>query len=145
MGSYQFAIDGREYSGKTLNARQQMKLSKRLTALVGPFVAAAGKDDASNAETMRLFCQEINKIEDTDLDYIVDHCLKDVQIQKDGHWSNVLSSGGTIMHQEIDNMVDIGQIIYHVVRENLGGFFDILPSSITALAGEQTSNRQSTT
>jgi hypothetical protein len=67
------------------------------------------------------------------LDYIIDQCLSMVKVRKDGVWSKAttpLPGGGqAIMHREIsDDMVAMMTIVYFVLKENLSGFFDALPS-----------------
>lgn len=131
-----FTIQCRTFTAGRLNAFTQFHIVRRLAPLTGRLAGLAsalpndgGDLSAEDAErVLEPLGLALRDIPDADADYILNACLDVTEIQRsDGGWDKVRKNG-VLMH-ELDLTTLIG-VAFHVVKENLGGFFDAMPSLV---------------
>lgn len=114
----------------------QFHVSRRLIpSLLAFSQAGEGEDLVDILEPVVL---EICKLSDADADFILDSCLS-VVLRKDkssGHWVKVKPQGSSILQYQDIDMALMLRLTFLVIKENLGGFFEDVPSIMTGQALE---------
>lgn len=138
-----FEIKDKEYSAGRLDAKRQFHITRRL----GPFIGSIAKDGDFNSlkeeAVIAALLDVAAEMPDESLDYVIDNCLG-VAKRKDGPlWANITTltpSGERILqYQDIDDMVSMLTIVFHVLKGNMSGFFDALPSDFADKVKENVS------
>lgn len=82
-------------------------------------------------DTMQPFLRAIGQLSDEESDYITDTCLAVVSRQeKNSSWAPIFRSG-QLMYQDITVSIML-QLVWRVLEENLGNFFEELLSALPA-------------
>ena len=129
----EFEINGVQYRARTMDARRQFHIARRLSAVLAPSADAIdkSKDDKSvNGGIIAAldgFFDALSTMPDAQLDYVIDACLDTVSRKDGGAWSPI-RRGGAMMY-DLD-LYTQGAIVYHVVRGQLDGFFASLPAPV---------------
>lgn len=68
--------------------------------------------------------EALTSMKDEDVEYILKKCLAVVVIRSSGAggWARILSPDGSLQFDNI-NLLEMYQIVWAVIQENLGGFF----------------------
>lgn len=126
------------YSIGRLAPRAQFHIARRLApvlANLAPVMLVLRRTDGAGEElpldlfaaTAMPLVQGIAKMEDHEVDYILNTCLGVVGREQGGQYAPVLAADGqTFMFADL-GMADLLQLTVAVVQENLGNFFDLLP------------------
>ena len=126
----QFNVGEHEYQAGKLDAKRQFHVVRRLL----PCLAGFTEENISDAEAIKGFMNAVGGIEDEQLDYVIDNCLAVVECQDGGAWAAItcpLPNGRRTMQYQDIGMAEMLTIVYHVIKHNLSGFFDVLPSDLT--------------
>ncbi len=127
-------IAGQTYRVGRLNAKMQLHVFRRL----GPILAAVGKSakdmisahgslvaaesqGASLNDLLGPVMDELSKMKDADVDYIIDACLSCCGRKEGERFANLMR-GTTLVYQDIDMPVML-RLTIEVLKENLGNFF----------------------
>jgi hypothetical protein len=146
----QFSIDGIEYQAVKVDALKQFHLARRLSPFLEAIVPVIAKVkggvlDADNPEASfdallegyAPFAKMMADMPDDQADYILFGllaCVKRKQPQGLG-WANV-SSGNALMFQDI-NVMQMLQMAYHAMTENLADFFPRGVATLSAITQKQ--------
>lgn len=127
-------VDGRTYRVGRLNAKQQLHVFRRL----GPILAAVGKPvaqmmhaygslkaaeaqgGASLGDLLGPVMDELSKMPDSEVDYVIDTCLSVCARVEDGRSAPVMRQG-TLVFQDMD-MPTMVRLAIEVIKENIGNF-----------------------
>jgi hypothetical protein len=130
----EFTVGGVEYVSGKLDAFQQLNIGRKLT----PFIPAIGmaalafrgevegksrEDMISEVAGLEPVTKAMASMSNEDVDYICKTCLAVVQRKDPQHqrmWP--VQRDGELMFNDIDALTML-QIVFEVVRENLGRFF----------------------
>jgi hypothetical protein len=140
----EFEVAGHHYRSRKMNARTQLHLLRGLGPLFGPMVQLALTDPADASQAARQlafmvpFFDTFASMKKEEVDTLVDLCLAVTQRGEGGNgagpaaWQE-MRVGGRDMYDDI-GVQELMTICWHVIQENLGGFFAIgaaSPSSAT--------------
>lgn len=134
----EFTINGKSYRTRPLNAIQQFHVARRLAPLLAEatnvFQAGQNEDVQSldqMADIMKPIFDVLSQMKDDELDYIMERCLSVTQRQQAGGQYAPMWNVAARQPQFADlSMVELLQITFQVIQENLGNFFQN-PSSIS--------------
>lgn len=150
-------IGGHSYRFGRLNAKQQLHVARRLAStplqfLLGDQAGSVSTVMRDRAEAAGMNADDINTalprllptlslralgdLSENDCDYVVNTCLAVIQRQSGSNgtqaWADVMNKNtGLVMFQDI-GLSDMLELTVHVLRENLGSFFDASPSASLA-------------
>jgi hypothetical protein len=142
----EFNVGEHRYRARKMNARQQFHVARRLGPLfnqllqLGPAIANLTPGTMGDAEANKVFEEALGaftsalaKIPDQDCDYVLDRCMEVSQRLQGGNgsgqsvWADVWNSRlGRMMFEDID-VAEMFNIAGEVLRDNLSGFFSIMP------------------
>lgn len=138
-----FRIGGIEYQAGKLDAKRQFHIVRRLLPVFSGVFDEGSPDSLSDEKALGAFLKAAGEMEDDQIDYVIDNCLSIVQRHDDNIWANITVPlpGGkqALRYKDIDDMATMLTIVYHVIRGNLSGFFDALPSDFTDKLKEKAS------
>jgi hypothetical protein len=155
----EFTVGEHRYRSRKMNARQQFHCVRRLGPLfgqllnIGPAIAnltpgTMGDADANKAfeEALGAYTTALAKVPDQDCDYVIDRCMEVTQRLQGGNgsgqpvWSDVWNSRLNRMMFEDIELGEMFTIAGEVLKDNLQGFFNIMPvpSDQTLSASEPT-------
>jgi len=138
----EFEAGGHVYRTDKMNARDQLHLLRGLGPLLGPMVQMAlinaeGTSDARRIAVMGPFFESFAKMEENEVNLLVNKCFA-VAHRREGTngantWGPPLwnAASGRDQYNDYDLMTLV-TICWHVIQDNLGGFFAIgqgLPTS----------------
>ncbi|MDR1020508.1 MAG: hypothetical protein LBL73_07105 [Synergistaceae bacterium] len=129
-----FRVKEQEYSAGKLDARRQFHIVRRLAPFLGGILEAGNLEKLSDEKAIAGLLGAAGTIPDEQLDYVIDNCLS-VVTRKDGAiWAAITAAapGGkrVLQYKDID-WVAMLTIVYYVIKRNLSGFFDALPSDLS--------------
>lgn len=127
------------YSFGKLAPRVQFHVVRRImpamTNVIGVLqgLQAMGRADVPKEEILATcspaIIESMGRMADEDLDYVLDHCLSVVQRQQEqGGWAPIMAPNHAMMFADI-TMPQMVQLAYAALEENVGNFFDLLPSA----------------
>jgi hypothetical protein len=140
MTTTEFQIGGHTFKAEGLAPKKAWHVTRRLAPVFGGLKEAlptmlvmlrspaeGSSDEAvfENAATVfEPIAQALARMPEDDSDYIMDACLRAVSVKMDGDrgWARVQAPGGALMFDWITMQMMI-QIVWHVLRANLTGFF----------------------
>ena len=143
----QFIIRGQTYDAGKIDAMRQFHIVRRLAPVMSKLIALAPqmdrlKEDLPGGETDRLLAplvEAVSTMPDADVEYVLNACLDVTQIrQESGGWAKLRANGVVMFPIDLATMLGIAA---HVLKDNLSGFFDELPS---ALAVQGTGSKPTT-
>jgi hypothetical protein len=133
----EFETSGHVYRTDKMNVREQLHLLRGLGPLLGPIVQmalATGNTGVHAVERqvafMVPFFEAFNKMEEDDVDVLVNRCFAVTHRREGGNGSAVWGpplyskTGGRFQYDDID-LGELTLICWNVIQENLGGFFAI--------------------
>jgi hypothetical protein len=134
----EFEVGGHTYTVKKMDARTQLKLSKRLAPILKALL------DRRDEVLMANVLSTLHELSDEDLDFVLDLCLLYLlRKNPQGMFGPVMVQNGGIMHNDIreDPMLQL-ELAGIVIREDLGDFFQAVGTRILGApaAMDQTSN-----
>ncbi len=127
-------IDGKVYRVGRLNAKQQLHVFRRL----GPLLAAIGKPvgemvraygslkeaegsgKASLGDVLEPVMNELAKMPDAEVDYVIDTCLSACSRREGDRFAPMMRQG-VLVFQDID-MVAMVRLSIEVIKDNIGNF-----------------------
>jgi hypothetical protein len=129
----EFTIGSTVYrTDRPLDAFQQDKVLRRISPVFAALVGSMNTSsldqiaDAGNALLGNIgpLAEALSQIKDADSDYVLKTCLGVVSRQATGAatWSKLTTPSGDLMFQDI-GLLDVYQIVFRVLQENLAGFF----------------------
>lgn len=134
----EFTVNGHNYRTRPLNAFQQFHVARRLA----PLLAEASSAFQSNADQppqsldqmvdlMKPVFDALGKMEDAELDYVMERCLSVTQrLQPGGSYAPMWNASARQPQFADLTVADLLQITFQVIQENLGNFLQN-PSSIS--------------
>lgn len=128
-------VAGQVYRIEKLDAIQQFHVGRRLTPALMGLAAIASREDAgkpiSVEERGLIFFKPITEaiaaMSNDDSEYIVRTSLSVVSRKEEKSWSKVQAPNGKLMYADIE-LMQMMQLVFAVVQENLGNFMDALPT-----------------
>lgn len=129
-------LNNEEYKLGSMDVFTQFHVSRRLIPALLAFSAAGEKEDL--IDILEPVVMEICKLSDADSSYILDSCLA-VVWRKDrasGNWVKIKPLGAAILQYHDIDMAMMLRLVFSVIKENLGGFFEDVPSLMTGQALE---------
>lgn len=133
-GDLKFSVGGHDYSVGRLDAKRQFHIVRRMLPLFSGILDAlkgGGVESVTDAAAIKGLIDASGSIPDDQLDYVIDNCLAVVERADGATWAKIttaLPSGGRdLMYKDID-LVAMMTIVFYVLKRNLSGFFDALPS-----------------
>jgi len=128
-----FTIKEHEYSAGKISAKQQFHIVRRLLPFFEGFVQGGNVNTESMDVSLGAFLKVAGTMPDEPLDYIIDNCISVVK-RKDGNvWAAIstqLWNGKSALQYEDIDMTALLMIVFNVIKRNLSGFFDALPSDL---------------
>jgi hypothetical protein len=132
-------INGKTYQLGRLTAISQLHVARRLApALMKLQVAAddstplveegGGMNMTAIGKVLAPMAEALAIMTDQDVEYVVNTCLKVVQVKQEQGWAWVMNSGGVLMFHDLQ-LPDLLQLTAQVIGANLGGFFPSAPPS----------------
>lgn len=143
----QFILRGQTYDAGKIDAMRQFHIVRRLAPVLGKLAALAPqmdrlKRELADTESERLLAslgEAVSVMPDADVEYVLNACLDVTQIrQESGGWAKLRANGVIMFPIDLATMLGIAA---HVLKDNLSGFFDELPS---ALAVQGTGSKPTT-
>ncbi len=138
------SINGHDYKFGQIPALAQFHIVRRLAPVIGELLAAigpsfkGGKSDVTEGEMLKALGPitiALSKLSDEEANYILFGLLKPVtRKQVGGGWASI-STGETMMFEDIDMKVMVQLSVKSFMR-NLGGFINALPSGLREGAGQ---------
>ena len=126
-----FTVKDNEYSAGKLDAKRQFHIIRRLLPFMESFVQEGHFSDGFNEASIGAFLKMAGTIPDEQLDYVIDHCISVVKRKDGDRWAAVstpLPNGGRALQYGDIDMTAMLIIVFNVLKRNLAGFFDALPS-----------------
>lgn len=138
-------INGIEYVTGTLSAREQLHVARKLApflAHVFPALLRLSKQEKQEGDMVDLaplimdaaavpIADVLCKMDEADVDYVVDKCLSVCQRKQRSNWAKVMVNG-QLAFADI-KLKALLELTAEVVKENLGDFFPTSqPGSATA-------------
>ncbi len=142
----EFPVKGIQYKPTRMDAKKQFHITRRLTPfIVGMLshlpkeaIAAAMTADKKNIDLNAIVDQvnpmdmivpimeNLAKMPDADVDYVLDNCLEHCQrsLGQDRGWGPVKVVGSAPQYADIDMIVML-QIAWNVIQANIGNFFPV--------------------
>jgi hypothetical protein len=127
-----FTVKDKEYSAGKLDAKRQFHVLRRLAPLLGGVVAHGGVN-MNEDEGIGEFLNGIGTLPDDAADYVLDHCLSVVKRNDGGAWCAITAAapnGHRVMQYDDMDMIEMLTVVFYVLRHNISGFFDALPSDL---------------
>lgn len=114
----QMEVNGIAYQIGKMNVFTQLHVSRRLAPA---FIEAK----VSDKPELLVIAEAIAKMNDDDMNFIVNSCLAVCQRKEGEGWQKVQSAPGTIQYQDIqlDNVI---KLCVETIKDNLGSFFNDL-------------------
>lgn len=136
-------VGGNTYRIGRIDAFKQFHIARR----IAPALTAAGEsvnelvglgksmsDDDSLFHVLAKVSEVMARMPDDDVNYVIHTCLGVAsRRQQDERYANVMR-GNQLMFQDLD-MPSMIQVTLAVLRENMGGFFQMLPGGSSMLTG----------
>lgn len=126
-----YLVGDNEYRAGKINCFKQFHIARRLAPLIGSLAHVDVKNvmDSKDVASMEPLLEAIAAMPDSDVNYIMDACLKATQ-RKDGNsWHGVLAPNGQMMFEDI-GMGELMMICANTIKANLAGFMQGLPSGL---------------
>lgn len=135
-----FKIGEDAFQSRRLNAFDQLKIYKRLISPLANIVSVdvlksfrqEGESAGESSQFFGLFAKAAQAIPDEDLEFIINKCCSVVERHYAGAWAPILIPPNNVFAFP-DLQSDPGKLLrisFEVIRENLAGFFDALPSTL---------------
>jgi hypothetical protein len=143
-----FEVGGHLYSSAKMDARTQLHVSRRIAPLFAEFAAvmtSTEEDDpqtsvlsAMGGQDLKQLAEALAKMSDSDVDYVINACLKLVRRANRtvsgevSSWSAVWNEAAQRLQFEDITLPQMMEVVQTVIMEELGGFFDVAPLSSQA-------------
>lgn len=139
----QTTINGHIYDTGKLNAKKQFHVVRRLAPLLSnaagvlqtlkQLSAQDSLDAITDEEGLQVLGESggaLAALPEQDVDYIIDACLSVTRRQAQGGtgWCPLTTTGGDLMFNDM-SMSEMMQLVFAVLKESLGDFFDALPQT----------------
>lgn len=130
----EFTIGPNSYRSRKLNAFEQLFIVKRLAGVIKDILTPELLDSIVNKtisdplKYLPPFADAVSKLPDADLEFIINTCAK-ATTRKQGQLMSPLVVNDTYMFQDINGPQYV-MLVYYVLSEDLGGFFDELRSML---------------
>lgn len=143
----QMTINGHNYDIGKLNAKQQFHVVRRLSPLLSKATdilqsaqklsATATPTDEESLQVLGSAGEALAALPEQDVDYIIGACLSLARRQSQGGtgWCPLTTAGGDLMFNDMP-MPEMMQLVFAVLRESLGGFFNALPQTSPEAAAQ---------
>ncbi len=125
-----FTIGDDTYRTEKLNAKQQLKVLKRLAPVIGHLAAFTGNQMAV-PDMVTTLTDSLQKISDDDLDYVIDMCLSVTRKEVAGRWIEIWNKQvkqPMFADMPLPTML---QIVQSVLAENLESFWPAQPVNLS--------------
>lgn len=136
----EFTIGGFNFRSNKLNAIQQWDLTRKLSPIIAAVIPQFASDNPPKglddiAQRLVPALEMLSAMPDADSNYVLKTTLGVVEratasVNNQTIWAPVWRNGGLIF-EDID-MGIMMQIVVHVIMENLGRFFTVPSSSLSA-------------
>lgn len=121
----EFEIDGKQFRSGALDAFTQDAIVRRLLPVAGAVFGAYQRfASGDKAAALADGTSALSKLSDADAQFIIRTCLGATyrkQLPQDV-WVSVLPNGGKMAFDDI-TLLDIYEIVFNVLRDNLAPFF----------------------
>lgn len=128
-------LNGQTYRVGKLNPMLQFHVSRRLApAIAAVGLSIAQLQDLKNAplgELLGPIADVAASMPEADADYIIFNCLAVCEREQGQRYAKILASGNRLLFEDID-MPTMLRLVAEVVKENLGGFFSLLPGATSS-------------
>lgn len=143
----QTTINGHNYDIGKLNAKQQFHVVRRLSPLLSKATdmlqaaqklsATATPTDEESLQVLGAAGEALAALPEQDVDYIIGACLSLARRQSQGGtgWCPLTTAGGDLMFNDMP-MPEMMQLVFAVLRESLGDFFNALPQTSPEAAAQ---------
>ena len=121
-------IEGNTYQIGILNAFEQLKVARRLTA-VSTLIQAMTSDKNKGKDMTFLVLLMLGELTDADSDFVVHKCLSVIKRQSGESYAKLTATSGDLMFQDI-GMKAMIDLTTAVIVENLGDFFSTALSNL---------------
>lgn len=146
-----YTIGGHEYQSENMDAVTQWNVARRISPLVAElapifamqlrvedFILALSTDTSWTTDFLRRVSKELAKMSDEDTKYILAHTLsRAMRLERNPNTGEVVSrvplwnpSANALQYSDV-KMPHMVQLVWYVLRENLGDFFNEFLSSST--------------
>ncbi len=133
----EFTIKNRTYRTCRMDAFQQLHVARRLLPILAkipdmigcgleaivqnPESAVAGIVEHIGRINLDAIAETLARLEQGDVDYILNACLDSVQVKDSGVWAQVRKNG--VLMYDCIGMREMLGIAVNVIKDNLGDFF----------------------
>jgi hypothetical protein len=119
--STEFEVAGKTFRTGTLTAKEQFHIGRRVMPLMNPILTSLKSGGAKDfTDIIAAVSDDLAKIPDDALDYVIDACLASVQIKQGDSWAKVMVNGRLMFH-DID-LSQMLQIMWAVLEETFRPF-----------------------
>lgn len=123
-------INEKKYRTGRMDARRQFHVVRRLAPILSGLTDLK-KMMGEPLAALGPLADAVASMSDQDADYVINSCLSCVERQQSaGGWAKVMVDDA-LMFQDLD-MAAMLRLTWAVLQENLQGFFDALPSGLSA-------------
>lgn len=131
----EFTIKENTFKADKLNIFEQFKVARKLSPLIGEFfskmeVRGLSKISGNNEEILKailpVITQYIAELPDNDVNEIIYPCLSVVKIKQGSTYSAIFNKQSKTMMFDDISMFDMLTIVYYVIKDSLGNFFQEL-------------------
>jgi hypothetical protein len=147
-----FEVGGHLYSSQKMDARTQLHVSRRIAPLFAEFAAVMTSDNPQTpdpqmpalstmgGQDLKQLAEALAKMSDSDVDYVINACLRLVRRANRtisgevSSWSGVWNEAAQRLQFEDITLPQMMEVVQTIIMEELGGFFDVAPSSLPAPA-----------
>lgn len=119
----EFEVAGVAYRSGRLNAREQFHVARRLAPIFSTLTEAAATGGEPDFAPI---AQAVASMPDGDADFVLTKTLAVVERKQGTVWVRLQSSNGALMFEDL-GMMEMLQIAWAVLQENLSGFFPAAP------------------
>lgn len=121
-----FEVKGKNYSSSPLDVFIQFHITRRLAPIIGSLVMLRSAM-LRPEDMMPSLVEGLQKMSDTDSEYIIHNCLAVTQREIEGGngWGPIFSaSSKRMMYADVDMLVML-MITWNVLQDNLGDFMPV--------------------
>lgn len=131
----EFTINGKNYRTGKMNARTQFHVARKVAPLFADLASSLRGRDLNSTDTLMTALPElvssVSTLPDETCDYVIDACLAVTQRQEGAtQWVPVWNVQAKQPQFADMDMMTMLQIVGRALMDNLGGFFNALPSDL---------------